>query len=311
MDNETMDCWSRFERKIAQMRTSPYLPRPLVDLVEQVAQTQLADGGPRPEMPDASRLADAASMLQGAPLLPRSEFPYDAAHAEALFDRLLAGLRGAEGAMAEAALIVEEALREGRLSADETFRRLLADDAAFFELWAERTPGTPHAAHFLAQASLMPSLRAAARELAVRLPQLNIHAFGHCPICGSLPLVSTLRGKEGTRHATCSFCSHEYRIQRLACPFCDEKDQQQLKFFHVPEQPGYRVDVCATCKSYIKTADFRELDREPLPVLDDLESLPLDILAQNEGYRRPTLSAFPGVWAPGEEGSARIDRADD
>jgi len=38
--------------------------------------------------------------------------------------------------------------------------------------------------------------------------------------------------------------------------------------------------------------DFREMDKKVLPPLDDLESLPLDLKAKEEGYIRPTLSAW-------------------
>jgi FdhE protein len=60
----------------------------------------------------------------------------------------------------------------------------------------------------------------------------------------------------------------------------------------VEEEPGYRVDVCASCKSYIKTIDFREMDRTALPQFDDLDSLALDFVAREQGYIRPTLSAW-------------------
>ena len=37
---------------------------------------------------------------------------------------------------------------------------------------------------------------------------------------------------------------------------------------------------------------FRQLDRPSLPLLDDLESIALDIRAQNQGLARPVLSAW-------------------
>lgn len=56
---------------------------------------------------------------------------------------------------------------------------------------------------------------------------------------------------------------------------------------------GYQVHVCRSCKSYIKIADFREFfGRESIPALDDLESLPLDIAAQNEDFHR----VAPSEW---------------
>ncbi len=121
---------------------------------------------------------------------------------------------------------------------------------------------------------------------------MKVPAVGTCPICGSLPLISSLNEKEGFRHATCSFCRHDYRIKRIACPVCGEEEQKKLTFFTVDEEPGFRVDVCDTCKTYIKTIDFRELDRIAVPVLDDLDSLALDYVAAGQGYKRATMSAW-------------------
>lgn len=76
------------------------------------------------------------------------------------------------------------------------------------------------------------------------------------------------------------------------CVFCGERDQAKLPFFTVEEEPGFRVDTCATCKRYIKTIDFRNLDRVAVPLLDDLDSLALDMVATREGYGRATLSGW-------------------
>lgn len=115
---------------------------------------------------------------------------------------------------------------------------------------------------------------------------------GHCPTCGSLPFFSSLETKEGIRKVHCSFCRGEYRVPRLGCVYCGEKDSQRLRYFQVEEVPGFRVDLCDHCKMCIKTVDFRTMDRVLVPALDDLESLPLDVLANSRGYVRPTLSVW-------------------
>jgi FdhE protein len=43
---------------------------------------------------------------------------------------------------------------------------------------------------------------------------------------------------------------------------------------------------------YIKVTDFREMDRTSWPAMDDLESMSLDLAAMEQGWRRPTLSAW-------------------
>ena len=58
------------------------------------------------------------------------------------------------------------------------------------------------------------------------------------------------------------------------------------------EEPGSEWTSCESCKTYVKTIDFRNLDRVAVPILDDLDSLALDYVAANQGYRRATLSAW-------------------
>jgi FdhE protein len=43
---------------------------------------------------------------------------------------------------------------------------------------------------------------------------------------------------------------------------------------------------------YVKTLDYREMDKGLLPALDDMATVALDVLAQGQGYKRPTLSAW-------------------
>lgn len=46
-----------------------------------------------------------------------------------------------------------------------------------------------------------------------------------------------------------------------------------------------RIDICDACNSYLKTVEFRIL-HDLNPEVADLISLPLDIIAQDKGYRR-------------------------
>ena len=145
----------------------------------------------------------------------------------------------------------------------EALRAFQRSDEAFFAAHAARTPGAPRALAFLAQASLVPGAMALASRLAERLPQEATWDAGHCPICGSLPFHSVLAGKQGVRHLVCSFCRASYRTMRLKCPYCLEQGAAKLPYYTSDEAPGYRVDACLSCTSYIKTTDFRVFDRRP------------------------------------------------
>ena len=282
------------DKRLELLRKRDHIPTELLDLVGQVCVRQIqALGQAQPGEPSPDRLCAPDMHIQGAPLLAREHFPYDAAQARALFEEFLRLLLERPGAMAEAASAVAGAVAGGDPTLERCFAAHLEGDEEFFDTFGmQRTPQAPRTLAFLVQSALAPSLAAVARALAERHDVTKAWPHPHCPVCGSAPLMGELREKEGLRYVACSFCRTSYRVPRLRCAFCGETDHAKLSYFTADDEQGYRVDVCDTCKHYIKTTDFRKLDKRPLPLLDDLESLSLDILAGNEGYSRPTLSGF-------------------
>ncbi len=285
-----------FKRRMKDLRQRNCLPTELLDLVAQVFEIQArARQEAGVVLPPESELAGPEQRAQGAPVLVRDRFPFDREQAKALAVRFLDLLDSLGEPIGPAAKTVRAALDDAGLDLDAAFDQYLEGRTDIVDLWGERTPEAPRILSFLIQASMSPSLAAAAAALAGSPSdpqQTEIWRHGHCPLCGSLPLLGELRDKEGFKYMTCSFCSHAYRVPRLSCTFCGEDDSEKLVFFTVDEEPGYRVEVCKSCSRYVKVADFRKLDRQTMPLLDDLESLALDILAAREGYVRPTLSGL-------------------
>ena len=68
--------------------------------------------------------------------------------------------------------------------------------------------------------------------------------------------------------------------------FCGNKDQGSLHCFHGEGDEAHRIDLCDKCHQYIKTIDFRKIE-ESDPVLEDLATLHLDVLATQKGNKRP------------------------
>lgn len=278
------------DRKMAELRKKTHIPTQLLDLVEQVLalQNQARAEARPPEIP-SPELTPVDRVIQGAPLLPRERFRYDRQQAAGLYGRFLDVLSAMGGPMAQAAGVAREQGESLMIGAFESF---LGNDAAFFVEFAKLTPQAPRTLSFLAQSSLTPSLMALAESISKTLPQDRTWDQGTCPVCGSLPFHSAFTGKEGVRVNSCSFCRADYRSFRLQCSYCQEREASKLPYFTADEEPGYRVDVCLSCKGYLKTTDFRELDRPSLAPLDDLESLALDIVAAKRGFTRPTASAW-------------------
>jgi FdhE protein len=109
-------------------------------------------------------------------------------------------------------------------------------------------------------------------------------AEGYCPICGKEPKIGEIREEEGRRFLFCTQCGFEWRFMRIKCPFCGNEEQQTLAYFSIEGEERYRVDVCNECKRYIKTVDFRETREEANLDVEDIATLHLDMLANEEGY---------------------------
>jgi len=117
---------------------------------------------------------------------------------------------------------------------------------------------------------------------------LNISSLfweeGRCPVCNAAPSLSFLRQEEG-KVLSCSYCSSRGTWHRIGCPHCQNRDARELEIIEVEQEKGFRIDLCNECKSYLKTMDEGLLS-EYTPELLDIISLPLDILAQDRGYKR-------------------------
>lgn len=244
----------------------------------------------RIQPPSGDDLTPEATHRQGVPLLDKRRFPIDLAVAREIFTGLTEVLAARNGALGAAARRVREDDLASRL--DHLARAFLGDDPVPFEAFAEAFPETPGLLRFLVHASLSPSLEAVSLKLTPPFAPDANWPHGHCPTCGGAPFMSSLRDKEGHRLLHCSTCRAEWRAPRVACPFCGETDNARLPLFQADEAPGFRIDACESCRRYVKTADFRALDRDNLPLMDDLESAALDAWASGNGWVRPTLSGF-------------------
>ncbi|HDQ40368.1 MAG TPA: formate dehydrogenase accessory protein FdhE [Desulfonatronum sp.] len=283
----------KFIKKLDVLRAKDTFPQSLLDLLERVGTRQFQ----AIQEYDFSQVAipDIVSQdrhAQGASLLPRAQFPVFLPQSGALFQGILEDVQPIGGDLGAGAEQVEDELKSGALNLESLFQAYLAEDKDVFEAWAKKTPGAPRLMFFLVQSSLAPFLEGLAHRIQESTPAQNLWEHGHCPVCGSLPFISRLENKEGLRKMFCSFCRSDYRVPRLGCVFCGEKDFKKLRYFEAEQEPGFRVDLCDQCKMCIKTVDFRNMDRVSVPVLDDLESLTLDVLAQSKGFVRPTLSAW-------------------
>ncbi|MBN1772921.1 MAG: formate dehydrogenase accessory protein FdhE [Deltaproteobacteria bacterium] len=107
-----------------------------------------------------------------------------------------------------------------------------------------------------------------------------------CPACGATPGLAVLAGERGARTLCCSLCGTSWPAARAQCPFCGGTTALGLI-----EEPGERVrrlETCDDCRYYILTVDARSPGREGpvLPLVEVVEGLYLDLIAETHGCRR-------------------------
>jgi len=117
------------------------------------------------------------------------------------------------------------------------------------------------------------------------------HAPSTCPFCGEKPSVGVLReeGDGGKRSLICSLCSTEWEFRRVLCPGCGEEALDKLPVYTASEFESVRVEACDTCHTYIKSVDLTR-NGLAVPVVDELATIPLNLWAEESGYRKLQLN---------------------
>lgn len=148
---------------------------------------------------------------------------------------------------------------------------------------------------FIIENSLKPSGKALGKIFneIFQTIDMNLWKLSRCPLCGTMARMGQIKGEEGVKYLICGFCETSWSFRRIECPYCENNDQETLKYFQVSipdinEDSKMRVDVCIKCKRYIKTLDNKENVFEPRSFgIEDLLTLYLDVMAKKEGYETP------------------------
>jgi FdhE protein len=143
----------------------------------------------------------------------------------------------------------------------------------------------------IAQMTALPLLQTCGRALREQVPASWWE--GYCPVCGAWPTLSEFRGLERKRWLRCGRCATGWELPWLRCPFCGETEHTNLGYLAPEEgETTRKVEVCDSCKGYVKA----EPTVKPLNaweiLLDDLATVPLEVAALDRGYHRPERPGF-------------------
>ncbi len=251
------------------------------------AERALDDAGWRTAMGDAELGGMVAGASENVPLLHGRALEVDAGRVQRLVRRL--------GATAAARNVTGAApLGRYRPSPDDAMRLLAAavrQDLADIRALAAAAGIDQGALTSIANLVAFPLLQSCGRLLEGRMPRFWPH--GYCPICAAWPILAERRGLDRTRRLRCGRCGGEWQAQWLCCIYCGEREHEHLGSL-MPEERGERLNLetCASCRGYIKSvATLQEIPAFEL-LLQDLETVELDLVALDRGYGRPEESAF-------------------
>jgi ribosomal protein S27AE len=120
-------------------------------------------------------------------------------------------------------------------------------------------------------------------------------SHGYCPVCGSWPVLAELRSLDRTRLLRCGRCGSEWGqlANWLSCAFCGERDHERLRKLVLEGEPEtLTVETCLECHGYLKSVTTLQ----PIPpfelLLQDLETVELDVAALERGFARPAGDGF-------------------
>jgi FdhE protein len=223
-----------------------------------------------------------ARLTSGAPLLRGERIDLDVKAFRQRWQQACAALEAQQADGTARALA--DAGRSGRLDPTMMVHAVVAGQPDLVRVRAEELGLEPGLATTLLRFTLFPlftAVEASLGSLRAGIPWER----GYCPTCGSWPLLGEFRGLEQARFLRCGLCAAGWEVPRLWCPFCGNRDHEQLGFLHGEgEESKCRASLCEGCHGYVKMISTLAA-LSPLRLLvADAATLHLDLAAAERGY---------------------------
>jgi FdhE protein len=224
----------------------------------------------------------AAKLAGGMPLLRGESLLVDAKALGRRWQRICAALPSQPGA--EAARALADAIKRGRLEPAELLAALLAGRPEEVHGRADQLGLDAGLTATVLRLAVFPVLAQVGAALAPFRESVRWEA-GYCPVCGSWPLLGEFRGLEQVRFLRCGWCAAGWEFPRLRCPYCGQRDHQQLGYLHVEgEEAKHRAATCDACRGYVKMVTTLSALTGPRLLVADVATMHLDLVAAERGY---------------------------
>lgn len=276
MDLKQLDVkLSELEQKMPEVATTLAYYRELSQTLAEIEA-----GLPRVKL-TASEPEAEITLKGGAPLAVLESVPVDFDTFGQAFDRVLNVFwRHQQGRSEEAAAIARLPWPH-----DQIVQGFFSEDLSGILQLAESRGVDRQLFAYLVMMTMRPFFRRYAEGLGKYVKD-EWWKQNRCPVCGQKGVFGRL-AQEGQRKLVCPLCDSEWGVKRVACVHCGTEDHADLVELDVEEVPGYLIHACDRCKGYLKVADQRAKIQQGIDLfLSDLETQPLDQVAQARGYQR-------------------------
>jgi FdhE protein len=223
-----------------------------------------------------------------APLLDAATVQVDGTLVRRLLDRLTgAAAQGGSPKMAT----LKPALR-GDVDLAALFRASIGQPGGALADVAAGTGADVEALQAVVALLAVPFLQACNRRWASAVPGTWLE--GYCPVCGSWPALGEVRGIERSRYLRCGRCGGEWHAHILRCAYCRTGNHEELATLVPEKQPGSAgsIEACRRCRGYVKVFTRLQGCAPAAVMLDDLDSVDLDVAAIEQGYTRPAGAGY-------------------
>jgi FdhE protein len=186
---------------------------------------------------------------------------------------------------------LKSAIEKGHLNLKDCMKALLQGQEKKIDEIASYLETQPLILKFILDQLVKPFIEKRIERTQPLIQTLPWHK-GYCPLCGSFPELSFLKGVEGQRWLRCSLCGYEWRFMRTKCPFCENDDHEKIELYFVEDREHERAELCYQCNRYIVNIDTRKFAEEVVREVAAIGMLYLDVLAQGKGFLPVALCAW-------------------
>lgn len=219
------------------------------------------------------------------PVMETVDFALDPLQYQGLFENLMQFLRDQRPEVA--ATVGKIADQSAQLDFALIPVKLLEQDQLYFDQLAAGLDVPVELLVFSLDHALRPFLRMWAAPYHKAFTEAGINGWDFatiCPFCGSKPHFSRIQSSDGRRFMFCDHCFSEWETRNIYCVHCGNDNPMSIQYLTVEDDMAYQVYTCDECKGYIKTYDERQKGHKSDLFIANVETVYLDMLAQEKGY---------------------------